>query len=336
VLGAPTIASKRWVFGQYDHEVGIRTIAKPGDADAALLKLPNNKFAAIKVDGNARVCDLDPYVGGASVLAECCRNIVAVGAEPAAWLDHCQFGDPNDEEIFWAFSQAVKGMADFARTMSLPCIGGKVSFYNEDDETGKPIKPSPVVAVLGLIEGHEHITKMGFRQDGEAIVAVGKTMPELGGSEYYHILGFDGLRPPILDFEIEKRTYGALLECIRNGLITACHDSSKGGIVVTLAEMALVGDKGASVDLGKLPADEMRDDERLFSESNSRFLVATNTPRQVLESMHRRMIPATAIGEVGGRSLNLKTPRNELELSLDRMRVAYEESLQRILEPWQK
>jgi phosphoribosylformylglycinamidine synthase II len=336
VLGAPTIASKRWVFGQYDHEVGIRTIAKPGDADAALLKLPNNKFAAIKVDGNARVCDLDPYVGGASVLAECCRNIVAVGAEPAAWLDHCQFGDPNDEEIFWAFSQAVKGMADFARTMSLPCIGGKVSFYNQDDETGKPIKPSPVVAVLGLIEGHEHITKMGFRQDGEAIVAVGKTMPELGGSEYYHILGFDGLRPPILDFEIEKRTYGALLECIRNGLITACHDSSKGGIVVSLAEMALVGDKGASVDLGKLPADEMRDDERLFSESNSRFLVATNTPRQVLESMHRRMIPATAIGEVGGRSLNLKTPRNELELSLDRMRVAYEESLQRILEPWQK
>jgi len=336
MLGAPTIASKRWVFSQYDHEVGIRTIAKPGDADAALLKLPNNKFAAIKVDGNARACDLDPYTGGASVLAECCRNIVAVGAQPAAWLDHCQFGDPNDAEIFWAFSQAVRGMADFARSMSLPCIGGKVSFYNEDDETGKPIKPSPVVAVLGLIEGHENVTRMGFRKDGETIVAVGKTMSELGGSEYYHVLGFDGLRPPILDFENETRTYDALLECIRNGLITACHDCSKGGIAVALAEMALVADRGASVDLRSLPRDEMRDDELLFSESNSRFLVATNTPKQVLALMRAHMIPAAAIGEVHGTSLSLTMPHNEFELSLDRMRVAYEDSLREILEPWQK
>lgn len=336
VLGAPTIASKKWVFRQYDHEVGIRTIAKPGDADAALLKLPNNKFAAIKVDGNARVCDLDPYVGAASVLAECCRNVVAVGAEPAAWLDHCQFGDPNDAEIFWAFSQAVRGMADFARTMSLPCVGGKVSFYNQDEETGKAIKSSPVVTVLGLIEGPEHVTRMGFRQDGETIVAVGKTMPELGGSEYYHTLGFDGLRPPILDFEVERRTYDAVLECIRNGLITACHDCSQGGVAVALAEMTLVANRGASVDLRSLPRDDMRDDELLFSESNSRFLVATNTPKRVLESMHTHMIPAAAIGEVNGSSINLTLPHEEFELGLDRMRAAYEDSLQRILEPWQK
>jgi phosphoribosylformylglycinamidine synthase II len=336
MLGAPTIASKRWVFSQYDHEVGIRTIAKPGDADAALLKLPNNKFAAIKVDGNARFCDLDPYVGGASVLAECCRNIVAVGAEPAAWLDHCQFGDPNDEEIFWTFSQAAKGMADFAKTLSLPCIGGKVSFYNEDDETGRPIKSSPVVAVLGLIEGHKHTTTMGFGQDGETIVAIGKTMRELGGSEYYYQLGFDGSRPPILDFEIESRTHETVLECIRSGLITACHDCSQGGIAVALAEMALASHKGGSVDLSSLPRDRMRDDELLFSESNSRFLVTTNAPKRVLELTHRRMIPAAGIGEVGGSSVNLALPHNELELGLDKMRAAYEDSLQEILEPWQK
>jgi phosphoribosylformylglycinamidine (FGAM) synthase-like enzyme len=161
-------------------------------------------------------------------------------------------------------------------------------------------------------------------------------MSELGGSEYYHVLGFDGSRPPTLDFENERRAYDALLECIRNGLITACHDCSKGGIAVALAEMALVADRGASVDLRSLPRDQMRDDELLFSESNSRFLVATNTPKQVLASMRAHMIPAAAIGEVHGTSLSLTMPHNEFELSLDRMRVAYENSLREILEPWQK
>jgi phosphoribosylformylglycinamidine synthase len=336
LLASPTIASKRWVFRQYDHEVGIRTIAKPGNADAAVMKLPNGKFAAIKVDGNARICDLDPYVGGASVLAECCRNVVAVGAEPVAWLDHCQFGDPNNEEIFWAFSQAVKGMADFAKTMPLPCVGGKVSFYNQDEETGKAIKSSPVVTVLGLIERPEHVTKMSFKQDGEAIVAVGKTKRELGGSEYYHILKLDGVRPPILDFEIERRTHTAVLDCIRNGLITACHDCSQGGFAVALAEMTLSANRGASADLRELPRDEMRDDELLFSESNSRFILAANDPEQVLVSMSKHGIPAAAIGKVGGNSMKLTLPHGSLESGLDKMRAAYDDSLQRILEPWQK
>jgi phosphoribosylformylglycinamidine synthase len=336
LLASPTIASKRWVFRQYDHEVGIRTVAKPGDADAAVMKLPNGKSAAIKVDGNARICDLDPYVGGASVLAECCRNVIAVGAEPVAWLDHCQFGDPNDEEIFWAFSQAVKGMADFARTMSLPCVGGKVSFYNQDEETGKAIRSSPVVTVLGLIELPAHVTKMSFKQDGEAIVAVGKTRRELGGSEYYHALELDGVRPPILDFEIERATHAAVLECIRNGLITACHDCSQGGFAVSLAEMTLASSRGVSADLRELPRDEMRDDELLFSQSNSRFILATNDPKQVLESISRHAIPAAAIGKVGGSSMNLTLPHGSLESSLDKMHAAYDDSLQRILEPWQK
>lgn len=336
LLVSPTIASKEWVFRQYDHEVGIRTVAKPGEADAAVLRLPSGKLAAIKVDGNARFCDLDPYVGGASVLAECCRNIVAVGAEPVAFLDHCQFGDPNDEEIFWAFSMAVKGIADFARAISLPCVGGKVSFYNQDEDTGRAIKSSPVITVLGIVEKPEHLTKSAFRKDGGAVVVVGKTKQELGGSEYYHLLGLDGVTPPALDFEVEKNTQAAVLECIRNGFVSACHDCSKGGLGVALAEMCVAGGRGATVDLRNLPRDEMRDDELLFSESNSRFLLATNNPENVLNALRSRNIPAATLGTVGGDSLDIILPHGRLQADLNAVQAAYATSLERILEPWQK
>jgi phosphoribosylformylglycinamidine synthase len=336
LLASPTIASKEWVFRQYDHEVGIRTVAKPGDADAAVMKLPNGKLAAIKVDGNSRFCDLDPYMGAASVLAECCRNIVAVGAEPVAFLDHCQFGDPNDEEIFWAFSMTVKGIADFARALSLPCVGGKVSFYNQDEETGKAIKSSPVITVLGLLEKAEHVTKMSFREDGETIIVVGETKPELGGSEYFHALGLSGKAPPALDFQFESRTQRAVLECIRRGQVTACHDCSKGGLGVALAEMAIAGSKGASIDFRNAPADEMSDDELLFSESNSRFILSTNNPAEVLEALSRHEVPAAVAGTVGGDSLKVILRASKLECRVDALRPAYVNSLQEILEPWQK
>lgn len=336
LLASPTIASKEWVFRQYDHEVGVRTMAKPGDSDAAVLKLPNGKAAAIKVDGNARLCELDPYLGGASVLAECCRNVVAVGAEPVAWLDHCQFGDPNDEEIFWAFSEAVRGMADFARTLSLPCVGGKVSFYNQDEETGKAIKSSPVVTVLGLIDSPEHVAKMGFKQDGESIMVLGTSKRELGGSEYYHTMKLSGSMPPSLNFEVERETQTAMLECNKAGLVAACHDLSKGGIGVALAEMSLSSNRGATVDLRKLPKDEMRDDELLFSESNSRFIISTNQPERVLRLASQHGVPAAVIGTVNGTVMKITLPHHTISPSVEKMRSAYAESLQRILEPWQK
>lgn len=337
LLAFPTIASKEWVFQQYDHEVGIRTVAKPGQADAAVLKLPNGKLAAIKVDGNSRFCDLDPYVGAASVLAECCRNIVAVGAEPVAFLDHCQFGDPNDEEIFWAFSMAVKGIADFAKTLSLPCIGGKVSFYNQDEQTGKAIKSSPVITVLGLLDKAEHVTKMRFRKDGEAIIVAGETKRELGGSEYYHKLGLLENAPPVLDFQLESRTQRAVLECIGKGLVTACHDCSKGGLGVALAEMTIEGRNGAYIDFRNVPADgDMSDDVLLFSESNSRFILTTTNPTEVLETLSSRKVPAAIAGTVGGASLRLALRSSNLECKVDALGAAYVNFLQEILEPWQK
>jgi phosphoribosylformylglycinamidine synthase II len=336
LLASPTIASKGWVFQQYDHEVGVRTVAKPGQADAAVLRLPNGQFAAFKVDGNALFSELDPYVGGASVLAECCRNIISVGAEPLAMLDHCQFGDPNDEEIFWAFSMVVKGIADFAKALSLPCVGGKVSFYNQDEVTGKAIKPSPVLAVLGLIEKPEHVTKMAFRSDDETVIVAGETKRELGGSEYYRLMGVSGVSPPTLNFELEKRTQAAVLDCIRSGFVVSCHDCSKGGLGIALAEMAIAGSRGASLDLTTLASAQMRDDELLFSESNSRFILTTTRPKQVLEILAERQVPSTIIGTVGGDSLHLVLRECEIRCDLSAMQDAYMNSLQRVLEPWQK
>jgi phosphoribosylformylglycinamidine synthase II len=336
LLSSPTIASKEWVYRQYDHEVGIRTIAKPGEADAALLRLPNGRFAAVKVDGNARFCDLDPYVGGASVLAEACRNVVAVGAEPIAFLDHCQFGDPNDEGIFGAFSLTIKGLADFANAISLPCVGGKVSFYNQDEVTKQAIKSSPVISVLGLVQKAEHITKMGFRQDGETIIAVGRTKLELGGSEYYHFLDATGESPPSLDFQLEKKTQTAVLDCIQSQLVTTCHDCSKGGLGISLAEMANAGAKGAAIDLRNLPAEKMREDEILFSESNSRFILTSDKGEMVKEKLTQNGVPFAAIGKVGGDSLEFKSPAGTFKLSLAEIQDAYSTALERILEPWQR
>jgi len=335
LLSSPTITSKAWVFRQYDHEVGIRTVAKPGEADAAVLRLPNGKLAAIKVDGNARFCDLDPYIGSASVLAECCRNVVAVGAEPVAFLDHCQFGDPNDEEIFWAFSMGVKGIADFAKALSLPCVGGKVSFYNQDDETGKAIKASPVLTVLGIIDNARDVTKCGFGKDGESVVIVGATKRELGGSEYYHLLGLNGSSPPTLDFEVERNTQIAVLDCIRKGLVDACHDCSKGGLGVALAEMCVAGSRGVAVEIRPI-GNELRDDELLFSESNSRFILSTDRPDKVLEILSEKRVPAALVGTVRGVSLDVKLPHGHLQIEFGAAQSAYSDSLERILEPWQK
>ena len=337
LLAFPPIASKEWVFQQYDHEVGIRTVAKPGTADAAVLKLPNGKLAAIKVDGNSRFCNLDPYVGAASVLAECCRNVVAVGAEPIAFLDHCQFGDPNDEEIFWAFSMAIKGIADFARSLALPCVGGKVSFYNQDEETRKAINSSPVITVVGLVDKAEHVTKIGFKNNRETIIVVGETKQELGGSEYYSARGLNGNVPPAIDFQLEERTQKAVLECIRQGLVSACHDCSKGGLGIGLAEMAIQSSKGASIDLRKAPSGSgVSDEGLLFSESNSRFILTSNNPEQALEALSSRKVPAAAVGTVEGASLRIKLNSTKLEFQVDALKIGYLNSLREILEPWQK
>ncbi|MGA2200067.1 MAG: phosphoribosylformylglycinamidine synthase subunit PurL, partial [Nitrososphaerales archaeon] len=255
LLSSPNIASRRWVYQQYDHEVGIRTVVRPGQADAALVRLPNGGLLAVKGDGNSAHSSLDPYNGGAGCVAESCRNVVAVGAEPIALVDHLQFGDPSDPEVYWSFGETIRGMADYCASVHLPVVGGKVSFYNEDSSSKVAIKPSPIALVVGLVKDEEHLVSMGFKEKGDSVIVIGETKEELGGSEYHRLLGMldHGTVPkaaPSSDFAL----YKTVIELIRSGKVGSVHDCSKGGLAVALSKMSIAGGLGARIDLKKIPS----------------------------------------------------------------------------------
>src|SRR5437667_8622261 len=150
LLGSPNICSRAWIYRQYDFEVGLRTIIRPGQADSAILRLPNSPTLAIATDGNSKQAYLDPYWGTVGILSEAFSNLVASGAEPIAVVDHLQYGDPSNPEVYWTFKEAIRAMRDYLKAVRVPCVGGKVSFYNEDSENGTAIKPSPVISAVGL------------------------------------------------------------------------------------------------------------------------------------------------------------------------------------------
>ena len=196
LLSSPNIASKRWVYNQYDHEVGIRTVIKPG-YDASVLRLDNGKFLAAKIDGNPKQCYLNPREGAIGCFEEACRNVVCTGAKPIGMVDHLQFGNPEDPEIFWTFLESLHGITDYAKHFKIPCVGGKVSFYNETPKG--PIKPTPLIGVLGLID-KKPLRPQKITKD-DVLLIVGTTKDELGGSEYYeYIHKFIGGTAPTVEF----------------------------------------------------------------------------------------------------------------------------------------
>jgi phosphoribosylformylglycinamidine synthase len=332
MLSSPNIASKSWIFTQYDHEVGARTVVKPGEADAAVIRLPNGRFAALKADGNSEYCSLNPREGVKSVFAEACRNVSATGAKPIAMLDHLQFGDPNDPEVFWSFEETVDGLAETARCFETPCIGGKVSFYNEDERRGKAIKPSPVVLVIGLIEDERHITRMAFRSAGDSVVVIGKTHRDLGGSEFNRIHGLTSPVPPRIDLDLERRTTRTVLECIEDGFVRSCHDCSRGGLAVAISEMAVAGNIGAQIDLDRVPSDPLLPHELLFSESNSRFILTTEYAREITSKFERQKIPCSVIGTVGGYQLYMSGMDSEIYIAVSEVKEVYERSFERLID----
>lgn len=335
LLSSPNIASKEWIFRQYDFEVGVRTVLKPNDGDAAVLRLiGTDKALAVKVDGNSRRTYLDPYHGGASALAEACRNVAAVGAQPIAMVDHCNFGNPEKPDIFWQFREAVKGMADACRALDVPCIGGKVSFYNEDSTTGKAIKPSPVVAVLGLIEDMNHLATIPWKEHGESIYIVGKTRCELGGSEYYnYIHNVQEGQPPRFAGSEEKRSITLAYKSISRGLTETVHDCSDGGLAVAIAEMCILSGLGAEIDLAHIPRDRMRIDELLFSESNSRFIMTVSRKNldEFLSLASRIGAKVAEIGRVTdtGELAMLEGGKRVLNSAVEIMRKAWSDSIPR-------
>lgn len=333
MLANPTIASKRWVYQQYDHEVGVRTVIKPGYADGAVLRLDNGKFLAIKLDGNSKHCYLDPYNGSMGCFAEACRNVVSVGAEPIGMVDHLQFGSPEDPEIFWAFTEAIKGISDYSKAMNVPCVGGKVSFYNESDRGS--IKPSPVIGVLGLIDNTNWI-KNSLIRENDTMIIVGLTKDELGGSEYYeYVHNIVGGNVPKVDLASDSKMMQIVLNMIRNDLVSSVHDCSKGGLASAISEMCILSNVGAIVDLAKIPSECSRIDDLLFSESHSRFIISVRNGKlaNATSMLENSKVPYSTIGKTGGSSIRfVKNGSEVINISIDKAADAWINTIERLIE----
>ncbi|MGZ7066989.1 MAG: phosphoribosylformylglycinamidine synthase subunit PurL [Methanobacterium sp.] len=322
LLSSPNIASKKWVYRQYDHEVQIRTAVKPGD-DAAVLRIDDEKAFALTSDCNSIHVKLDPYHGGAGAVAEAFRNVISMGAEPICIVDCLNFGNPEKPYVFWQFKECIKGMSDIAIRFNTPVISGNVSFYNETE--GVTVNPSPVVSVAGLMDLKD-IRTMNFKDEGDKIILIGKTFAELDGSQYHKaVYGIAQGKPPEVNIESEFNSATTILELIRNdvdGNITAVHDCSSGGLGVAIAEMAISGKIGASIDTSKVPVENegMNISEILFSESNARFIVTVKS-KNVKELLTKIDVPAAIIGEVGGN--NLTIDGNHVNLSVEELKESY-------------
>lgn len=295
MISCPSIASKSWVYEQYDHEVGTRTVIKPGWSDASVLRLPNNKFVSVKLDGNSKHCYLNPYRGTLGCLSECTRNMICTGAEPIGIIDHLQFGNPENPETFWPLEESVRAIADFCKFMEIPVVGGKVSLYNET--AGGPIKPTPLIGCIGTIDRADWITRPAL-EPANSIFILGKSKDEMGGSEYYEYYHkICAGKVPDVDLMIDKLNKRVMLSLIKNNLVTCAHDCSKGGFAIALCETAMAGRTGLEVNLDLLPSSCSRLDNLLFSESQSRFIFATSDPEKVEKSL--REVPGLVYAKLG-------------------------------------
>ena len=278
LIASENICSKEWVYRQYDHEVGIRSVVKCGEGDSGVLRIiGTNKFIAASVGVNSKHCYLDPYEGAKGGLVEVCGNVIANGAKPMAMVNCCNFGNPEIPESYWYFSRAVGGMNDFCRKLKIPIVGGNVSFYNEDEVTKTAIKATPMIMVVGLIEEEENIITLPFKNPGNDIFLIGTTNKELGGSEYHSVIHhLEGGNPPKVDELQVRAIWDFLSELFKLKLVKANHDVNKGGFIITIIEMCFKNNLGANINLEKVNRGDLRDDEFLFSESVGRFIIETD------------------------------------------------------------
>jgi phosphoribosylformylglycinamidine synthase II len=302
VLASPTVASKEWVYNQYDYMVRTSTAVQPG-SDAAVVTIHGTRKAlAMTTDCNGRYVYLDPEVGGKIAVAEAARNIVCSGAEPLAITDNLNFGNPEKPEVFWQLEKSADGMSEACRVLETPVIGGNVSLYNENAKGA--IYPTPVIGMVGLVHDIDHITTQGFKSEGDVIILLGETKHEFGGSELQYVTkGAPEGRPPVIDLAAEKKLLNAVLGAIRDGLVASAHDLSEGGLAVALAESCISGKLGADVNV----ATELRADAALFSESQSRILLSAKPEHaaKLTAYLTGQGVPNAEIGFVRGSSLNI-------------------------------
>lgn len=302
ILASPTVASKEWVYNQYDYMVRTATAVQPGSDAAVVLVDGTRKALAMTTDCNSRYVYLDPAVGGRIAVSEAARNIVCSGAEPLAITDNLNFGSPEKPEVFWQIEQSADGMSEACVALGTPVIGGNVSLYNENAKGA--IYPTPVIGMVGLVHDVDHITTQGFKNEGDVIFLLGETKAEFGGSELQYVKnGAPSGRPPVLNLETEKTLQQAVLSAIQTGLVASAHDLSEGGIATALAESCISGHIGAKVTA----TTELRADHFLFSESQSRILLSATPAKadELAAHLSAQGVPYAAIGTVGGIELNI-------------------------------
>ena len=331
LLSSPNIASKHWVFQQYDHEVGIRTVVKPG-FDASVLRLDNGKFLSTKIDGNPKHCYLDPRQGAIGCFEEACRNVICTGANPIGMVDHLQFGNPENPEVFWTFMESIEGLADFAKFLRVPCVGGKVSFYNET-KLG-PIKPTPLIGVLGIIDSIPLTTTPP--NHGDYLVIIGKTKDELGGSEYYeYIHKFIGGHCPTVNFKDSKINMLTVLSLIKNKLVKSVHDCSKGGAAIAISELSIFGNIGCDINIEELLyKNDISIEKLLFSESHSRYLLVIDKKNiaQVKQFLLKKKTSFAILGKFSGDQIQFKHKSKYLvKFTVDIAQKKYFNTLEELL-----
>lgn len=316
ILRQPTVASKEWVYEQYDYAVRTNTVVAPG-SDAAVLRIRGTRKAlAMTTDCNSRYVYLDPETGGKIAVAEAARNLVCSGAEPLAITDCLNFGSPEKPEVFWQLEKSCEGMSEACRTLQTPVIGGNVSLYNET--SGTAVYPTPVVGMVGLVADIDHITTQNFQQSGDLIYLIGETKAEFGGSELQKLVnGRIFGNAPEVNLEIEKERQQQILAAIRAGLVQSAHDLSEGGLSVALAECLFANNQlGAEVTLTGNPI------SALFSESQSRFLLTVKKENQ---QEFEKLVSAKLIGEVNESAALRVFIGNEtiLESSVEELKAAW-------------
>ena len=305
LLSSATIADKEWVFRQYDHMVQINTVLLPG-ADAAFLRIKGKKKAlAVTLDGNSLYSYLEPRTGGKIAVAEACRNLACVGAQPVGVTNCLNFGNPEKPEIMWQFQEVIEGIAHACKTFDIPITGGNVSFYNETE--GASIYPTPVIGVAGIIEDVTRVVGPDFKGEGNPVILIGQNKEEIGASEYLKtVLNMERGLPPQIDLEEEKKVQELCLEAISLGILRSAHDVSEGGLAVCVAEKCFLSEEkiGCCLDL----KDEIRTDSLLFGETQSRIIVSTqkHNLQKLLNLAQKGKVKATVIGETGGRNLVIR------------------------------
>ena len=329
LLDSPNLASKEWVYRQYDHFVRSNTVLAPG-SDAAVIRIKESKKGlALTVDGNSRYCYLDPYVGGLLAVAEATRNLACVGARPLGLSDCLNFGNPESPEVMWQFSGVIQGMRDGCIALEVPVVSGNVSFYNET--RGVSIYPTPTVAMVGILARVERHVTPWFKSDGDHVVLLGTSREELGGSEYLKV--FHGLvrgTPPWIDLKLERAVQQCCRKAVERGVVRSAHDVSEGGLAVALTECCVAGPGrplGVRIELHEM----MRADALLFGESQSRIIVSVKGKNlnRLKEIAEKEEAPMQVIGEVGGARFVVQPM---IRVSVEELKAVWGSALERRLQ----